>query len=38
MSGKDTFSKHLPNIKLATRYDADGKEIQVTYHRSSESF
>lgn len=33
MSGKDTFSKHLPNIKLATRYDADGKEIQVIDHR-----
>lgn len=29
MSGKDIFSKHLPNINLATRFDAEGREIQV---------
>lgn len=29
MSSRDCFSKVLPNIKLATRFDADGKEIQV---------
>lgn len=29
MASRDIFSKALPNIKLATRFDADGKEIQV---------
>lgn len=29
MGTRDVFSKVLPNIKLATRFDADGKEIQV---------
>lgn len=29
MSTRDCFSKALPNISLATRFDADGKEIQV---------
>lgn len=29
MASRDCFSKVLPNIKLATRFDADGKEIQV---------
>lgn len=29
MSRDNIFSKHLPNIKLDTLFDADGKEIQV---------
>lgn len=29
MGTRDVFSKILPNVKLATRFDADGKEIQV---------
>lgn len=29
MANRDVFSKILPNVKLATRYDADGREIQV---------
>lgn len=31
MSSKDIFSKHLPNIKLATKLDADGFEIPVSF-------
>ncbi|XP_034102467.1 coiled-coil domain-containing protein 93 [Drosophila albomicans] len=29
MANRDVFSKILPNVKLATRLDADGREIQV---------
>ncbi|XP_064543753.1 coiled-coil domain-containing protein 93 [Drosophila montana] len=29
MANRDVFSKILPNVKLATRYDAEGREIQV---------
>lgn len=29
MTSRDIFAKALPNIKLATRFDADGNEIQV---------
>lgn len=29
MANRDVFSKALPNVKLATKLDADGKEIQV---------
>lgn len=29
MANRDVFSKVLPNVKLATRYDAEGREIQV---------
>ncbi|XP_037952581.1 coiled-coil domain-containing protein 93-like isoform X1 [Teleopsis dalmanni] len=29
MANRDIFSKHLPNVKLATRYDAEGREVQV---------
>ncbi|XP_067634295.1 coiled-coil domain-containing protein 93 isoform X2 [Eurosta solidaginis] len=28
-SHRDIFSKHLPNVKLATRIDAEGREVQV---------
>ncbi|XP_028899169.1 coiled-coil domain-containing protein 93 isoform X2 [Zeugodacus cucurbitae] len=28
-SNRDIFSKHLPNVKLATRIDAEGREVQV---------
>ncbi|EAA14775.4 AGAP009044-PA [Anopheles gambiae str. PEST] len=30
MATKNIFSKHLPNVKLATRFDADGNEIQAS--------
>ncbi|XP_059610807.1 coiled-coil domain-containing protein 93 [Phlebotomus argentipes] len=36
MSGKDIFSKHLPNINLATRFDAEGREIQVERREDEE--
>ncbi|XP_058448225.1 coiled-coil domain-containing protein 93 isoform X2 [Malaya genurostris] len=36
MSSKNIFSKHLPNIKLATRFDADGNEIQVERREDEE--
>lgn len=29
MTSRDVFSKVVPNVKLATTFDADGKEIQV---------
>lgn len=29
-SNRDIFSKHLPNVKLATRIDAEGREVQVS--------
>ncbi|KAL7736795.1 hypothetical protein ACLKA6_015637 [Drosophila palustris] len=29
MANRDVFSKILSNVKLATRYDAEGREIQV---------
>lgn len=36
MGSKNMFSKHLPNIKLATRFDADGNEIQVERREDEE--
>ncbi|XP_055378324.1 coiled-coil domain-containing protein 93 [Condylostylus longicornis] len=36
MANRDIFSKHLPNIKLATRFDADGNEIQVERREDQE--
>ncbi|XP_058818611.1 coiled-coil domain-containing protein 93 isoform X2 [Topomyia yanbarensis] len=36
MSSKNIFSKLLPNIKLATRFDADGNEIQVERREDDE--
>lgn len=36
MASRDIFSKHLPNVKLATRFDADGKEIQVEKREDAE--
>ncbi|EAT40713.1 AAEL007572-PB [Aedes aegypti] len=36
MGSKNLFSKHLPNIKLATRFDADGNEIQVERREDEE--
>lgn len=36
MASKNIFSKHLPNIKLATRFDADGNEIQVERREDEE--
>lgn len=29
MNRENIFTKHLPNIKLATRFDAEGREIDV---------
>ena len=31
------FSKHIPNIKLATRFDAEGREIEVEVREDEES-
>lgn len=28
-AARDIFSKALPNVKLATRFDAEGREVQV---------
>uniref|UniRef100_A0A182RWF8 Coiled-coil domain-containing protein 93 n=1 Tax=Anopheles funestus TaxID=62324 RepID=A0A182RWF8_ANOFN len=36
MATKNIFSKHLPNVKLATRFDADGNEIQVEKREDEE--
>ncbi|XP_052865302.1 coiled-coil domain-containing protein 93 [Anopheles cruzii] len=36
MAAKNIFSKHLPNVKLATRFDADGNEIQVEKREDEE--
>ncbi|XP_041777489.1 coiled-coil domain-containing protein 93-like isoform X2 [Anopheles merus] len=36
MATKNIFSKHLPNVKLATRFDADGNEIQVERREDEE--
>lgn len=30
MANRDVFSKILPNVKLATRIDAEGREVQVS--------
>lgn len=30
MANRDVFSKILPNVKLGTRYDEDGREVQVS--------
>lgn len=37
MSNKEIFSKIIPNIKLATRLDAEGKEIAVEVRQDSEA-
>lgn len=36
MASRNLFSKHLPNVKLATRFDADGNEIQVERREDEE--
>ncbi|XP_053677731.1 coiled-coil domain-containing protein 93 [Anopheles nili] len=36
MAAKNIFSKHLPNVKLATRFDAEGNEIQVEKREDEE--
>lgn len=36
MTARTIFSKHLPNIKLATRFDAEGNEIQVERREDEE--
>jgi len=30
MANRDVFSKILPNVRLGTRYDEDGREVQVS--------
>ncbi|XP_030386201.1 coiled-coil domain-containing protein 93 [Scaptodrosophila lebanonensis] len=37
MANRDVFSKILPNVKLATRYDAEGKEVQVERREDSDA-
>ncbi|TDG43026.1 hypothetical protein AWZ03_010548 [Drosophila navojoa] len=37
MANRDVFSKILPNVKLATRYDAEGREIQVERREDSDA-
>lgn len=37
MSNKDIFSKIIPNIKLATRLDAEGREIAVEIRQDAEA-
>lgn len=37
MSNKEIFSKIIPNVKLGTRFDADGKEIQEEIRQDSEA-
>lgn len=32
MANRDVFAKALPNIKLSTKLDAEGKEIQVSLY------
>lgn len=37
MSNKQIFSKIIPNVKLRTRFDADGKEIDVEIREDTEA-
>ncbi|XP_001360476.2 coiled-coil domain-containing protein 93 [Drosophila pseudoobscura] len=37
MANRDVFSKILPNVKLATRYDEDGREVQVESREDSDA-
>ncbi|KAH8261485.1 hypothetical protein KR044_010088 [Drosophila immigrans] len=37
MANRDVFSKILPNVKLATRLDAEGREIQVERREDSDA-
>ncbi|XP_034652051.1 coiled-coil domain-containing protein 93 [Drosophila subobscura] len=37
MANRDVFSKILPNVKLATRYDEDGREVQVERREDSDA-
>ena len=37
MSNKEIFSKFIPNIKLQTRFDADGNEIEEGIREDVES-
>jgi hypothetical protein len=37
MSNKQIFSKIIPNVKLSTRHDADGKEIDVEIREDTEA-
>jgi hypothetical protein len=34
---KEIFSKFIPNVKLGTRFDADGKEIDVEIREDTEA-
>lgn len=36
MANREIFAKALPNIKLATRFDADGNEVQVERREDEE--
>jgi hypothetical protein len=37
MSNKEKFSKIIPNVKLGTRFDSDGNEIEVEIRQDSEA-
>ncbi|XP_017078635.1 coiled-coil domain-containing protein 93 [Drosophila eugracilis] len=37
MANRDVFSKILPNVKLGTRYDEDGREVQVERREDSDA-
>lgn len=37
MSNKEKFSKIIPNVKLSTRFDADGNEIEVEIRQDTEA-
>ncbi|XP_016969957.1 coiled-coil domain-containing protein 93 [Drosophila rhopaloa] len=37
MANRDVFSKILPNVKLGTRFDEDGREVQVERREDSDA-
>ncbi|XP_016968019.1 coiled-coil domain-containing protein 93 [Drosophila biarmipes] len=37
MANRDVFSKILPNVRLGTRYDEDGREVQVERREDSDA-
>lgn len=37
MTSKDVFSKFIPNVKLATKLDADGNEVEVEIREDTEA-
>lgn len=37
MASKEVFSKFIPNVKLGTRFDADGNEVEVEIREDTEA-